>query len=62
MNLSLLYIQSENFMDTVLRVRVGDIQFAVDEMEIMNSGERKSISLFPQVKNPVFSNYRFATP
>ena len=30
-------------MDTVLHVRVGDIQFAVDGMERMNSGERESI-------------------
>ena len=36
-------LDSESFMDTVLRVRTADIQFMVDEMEKMNSGNINNI-------------------
>lgn len=35
-------LANETFMDTVLRVRTTDIQFAIDELEKMNSGEQES--------------------
>lgn len=36
-------LESETFMDNVLRIRVADVQFAVDEMQRMNAGDRESI-------------------
>lgn len=32
-------LSSETFMDTILRIRVADIQHAIDELERMNNGE-----------------------
>jgi len=36
-------LAGETFMDTVLRIRVADVLFTVDELEKMNTGERESI-------------------
>lgn len=42
-NIARQMLDSETFMDTILRIRVADIQFAVDELERMNTGERESM-------------------
>lgn len=36
-------LDNETFMDTILRIRVADIQFIVDELERMNVSERDSM-------------------
>lgn len=40
--IALEILASETFMDTILRIRVADIQFAIDELERINAGEVES--------------------